>query len=314
MRSVRTVAAIGVSASLGLTAIAAHAGLVSPAQSTPHDRQFWRQIIESDFAVPEGASACELIVELNELLGSPDTEMRDRFGFEIPWAWIIRDDRLSPVELRRLLRLWSDNLQVGLGDVGMDSVLLRSFSALSLSLVAARDMLRPFLEADEVAAFLSTALTYFDEERDLRGFDDERGWLHSVAHGADVIKFLARSPHLRRGDQQRILESLTAKLAGGGVYAHREDERLAEVVVSLLRRSDLDADAFDAWLADVSDAGRRRRAAPKATSRLLAVEQNSRHLLSSMFVILSTEESLSPREQRARDQIRVCGVSLMWTT
>ncbi len=37
-----------------------------------------------------------------------------------------------------------------------------------------------------------------------------------------------------------MLDALVAKLATGVVYTHREDERLAEVVVSLLRRADLD--------------------------------------------------------------------------
>ena len=144
-------------------------------QPATHDRAFWRQIVESDLALPEGESAFALIVELNRFLGDPDPELRDRFAFEIPRAWIIRDDHLSPTELRRLLELRSDNLQVDVGEVGTDSVLLRAFSALNLSMIAVQDFLRPFLEPEEFAAFLSTTLRYFREERDLRGFDDERG-------------------------------------------------------------------------------------------------------------------------------------------
>jgi hypothetical protein len=80
---------------------------------------------------------------------------------------------VSASELHRLLALWTDNLRVGSGEVGTDSVLLRSFSALNLSLLAARDSRRSFLDEDECATFLSTILTYFRDERDLRGFDDE---------------------------------------------------------------------------------------------------------------------------------------------
>ena len=55
--------------------------------------------------------------------------------------------------------------------------------------------------------------------------------------------------------------------------------------------------------ASTDAAGRRRRAAPRADADLLAVEQNSRHLLSALFVILAMEESPSPRERLASDQI-----------
>jgi hypothetical protein len=37
-------------------------------------------------------------------------------------------------------------------------------------------------------------LDYFARERDLRGYDATRGWMHSVAHTADAFKFLARIP------------------------------------------------------------------------------------------------------------------------
>lgn len=92
--------AVGLAVWLGLASVIAHAGRL-PLSQTAHDRSFWRRIVESDFAVPAGASAFALIVELNDLLGDPDPELRDGFGFEIPWTWIIRDDHLSPPDGQR---------------------------------------------------------------------------------------------------------------------------------------------------------------------------------------------------------------------
>ena len=51
---------------------------------------------------------------------------------------------------------------------------------------------------------------------------------------ADVIMLLARSPNLRRPDHRRILDGIARKLETGVVYTHREDERLAAVVMSLV--------------------------------------------------------------------------------
>src|SRR5579864_3793966 len=37
-----------------------------------HDKAFWRQIVASHYAVPEGSSDAELTTELSGLLGNPD--------------------------------------------------------------------------------------------------------------------------------------------------------------------------------------------------------------------------------------------------
>ena len=56
-----------------------------------------------------------------------------------------------------------------------------------------------FLAPAEVRTFFDRMLDYFARERDLRGFDATRGWMHSVAHTSDALKFLARNPKLAAG-------------------------------------------------------------------------------------------------------------------
>ena len=45
---------------------------VAAAAENGRPREYWTAIAESDYAVPEGAQPYELLVELNELLASPD--------------------------------------------------------------------------------------------------------------------------------------------------------------------------------------------------------------------------------------------------
>jgi hypothetical protein len=176
----------------------------SPAPVTParHVRAFWKGIVDHAYAVPEGQSPAALIEDLSEYLGSPDRELRDEFAYSIPVHWIYRDKRLAPEELRGLLRLWSANLEVGLGEKGTDSVLLRSFSALDLSILAALDIERPFLTDAKFHALLSHGLGYLAKEHDLRGYDERVGWIHATAHAADLLKFLSRNAKLKTTDQK----------------------------------------------------------------------------------------------------------------
>ncbi|HKQ98700.1 MAG TPA: DUF2785 domain-containing protein, partial [Candidatus Polarisedimenticolia bacterium] len=189
-----------------------------------------------------------LLLELCDLLGSPDPELRDGLAYEIAAAWIYQKKSVSDEDLRPTIALLEKNLTIGLGETGTDSVLRRSFSALILSLVAARDNAAPFLKPDEFDTLLSATLDYLAREKDTRGFVPGPGWHHSVAHTADVLKFLARSPKLQPADQKRILAGIALKASGSTAFwEYGEDDRLAAAVMSILKRDDLDAAAFETW-------------------------------------------------------------------
>ena len=66
--------------------------------------------------------------------------------------------------------MWTGNLQAGLGEPSGDAAFRRSFSALNLSVIAARENAAPFLSQDEFDKFLSTMLDYLAREKDTRGF------------------------------------------------------------------------------------------------------------------------------------------------
>jgi hypothetical protein len=192
---------------------------------------------------------------------------------------------LAPAELRQLLALWSANLKVGLGESGTDSVLLRSFSALNLSFLAALDNERPFLTPEETAALLTAALDYLDGERDVRGYDLQKGWMHSAAHTADLLKFLGRSRYLKPADPGRILAAIDRKM-DNPVFTHDEDERLAEAVASLVRRQDFDGVPLSALLDRVlRDA--KTLFTGKLDPRRFATIENWKQLLRGLYVQLA---------------------------
>jgi hypothetical protein len=224
----------------------------STAASTVHDREFWRGIVRSGYSVPAGETAIDLIRELNGYLSSPDPELRDEFAYSITAAWVYQRRLVQPDALKSLESEWRANLAEHVGDRNTDTVLLRSFSALNLSVLAALDNAAPFLTEDEYRRLLSAAIGYLGAERDLRGHDHARGWLHATAHTADLLKFLCRNPHLRIEEQALVLRGLARRLETADiVFTHGETDRLGRVVLSLYGRTDLDRDGFRAWLAQL---------------------------------------------------------------
>jgi hypothetical protein len=251
-------------------------------------RKLLQTIADNHLQPPPEREAAEILPALTHALASSDPHLRDDLAFTILSSWIYEKAIFTPEELRPLISQLLLNLHVGLGNEGKDDVFQRSFSALTLSVIVARDNKEPFLRVDEFRQILDNALSYFAQERDTRGFDEAKGWIHTVAHSSDLLKFLARSRHLAVADQGRILEALASKLQTvANVFGQGEDERMARVVISLLHRPDVDMDAFRQWLAARKVDGKFPSKLNLANLRLM---QNTHHLLTSLWAEMSVDK------------------------
>jgi hypothetical protein len=273
------------------------------AQAARHEREFWRAIVKADYAVPPNEQAGQLARELSSMLASPDPELRDEFGYSILAAWIFEKKLLDDQQVRGLMAEWTKNLDAGIGSTETDDVFRRSFSALMLSVVVARDNATTFLDAAEVRTLLSASLGYLSRERDVRGYDADKGWMHSAAHTADLLKFLARSRHLPAGSQREILDAIAAKVRDAPiVYAYGEDQRFARAVLSIINRADFDRQAFDAWVQRATPAwpkGQRPDAA------LVRGNLNLSNLLAKLYVILSLQPQPGDGVRAALERVSV---------
>jgi hypothetical protein len=250
---------------------------VSPlAQGQPtarpvHDKAFWKQIAGNKFAVPAGESITVLTRELSDLLGSPDPELRDDIAYSTLANWIYRQRIVSLEDRRALMTTWLANLKTGIGERGTDGIFRRSFSALALGVLAILDNEASYLTQTEFDRLLTAAIEYLRDERDTRGFDPAKGWMHSVAHTGDLLKFLGRNRQLRPAQQAAILAALTQKLGSvGEVLTHGEDERLARAALSIVARPDFDETGFRTWMATLAPA----RSTDPPTPASLAAAQN----------------------------------------
>ena len=283
--------------------------LLTPAQAwqarstTSHNREFWLSIVKNNGAIPEGESAFGLARELSSLLGSPDPELRDEIAYLILDGWIVRQRRLSPSELLLLLDEWRANLRRGLGESGTDTALKRSFSALCLASLAEYDLRSSFLDESHYRALLADALAYLKGERDLRGFDATKGWIHSTAHTADLLKPLAGNAMFTKSDQQSVLAAISEKLSSAPeVYTQGEQGRLAQAVVAIVKRTDFDGAAFDAWLARLKEEDRATFSEKPLTPAALARYQNHTYTFEALVARMSME-SLSGAAVAAREAL-----------
>lgn len=262
------------------------------------DKAAWKQIGANKGALPDGYTITELTPELLAMLGSPDPELRDDVAYMVFAYWVAEDKRYSPDEVRSLMGQLTANLDVGLGEQGTDTVLLRSFSALILSLIAYRDVVSPFLEVTEIQALLDKMLAYLAAEADLRGYVEGTGWHHAVAHTADVLKFLARNSKTTADDHLRILNAIADKLTAPvkHIYVHDEDERLVRAVVDIVQRGLLDKAAFVAWLGRFKAWRETWKESGQFVVTIHAPYMNCKHFIRSLYL---TMDALSQKHALA---------------
>jgi len=251
-------------------------------------KPFWLALAK-DCAVPSNESPFGLVSEAVGLLGSPDTEWRDDVGYGVVAACAYQKRLLKPEERRELVARLSANLRRGIGEAGTDSVLLRSFSALDLSIFAALESEDPALDDPGFRRLLEDALAYLRDERDLRGLEPRVGWIHATAHTADLLKFLARDRRFTAADQARLMDAAWAKMRAPGtpVFTHAEDERLAAALLSVARRPDFDPAILDPWLEGFVALEKKVWEKAPPDRAVLDASQNARNLLRSLYVLAS---------------------------
>jgi hypothetical protein len=142
-------------------------------------------------------------------------------------------------------------LDIGLGDVESDSVFRRSFSALILTECIDRTTRAALGGPNVVLRWGDRIMSWYSRERDLRGFVPGKGWAHAVAHGADALGALARSPVLGRLELTVILDVIADRLLipTDTFFVCGEGDRLAFATMHLLRRDVLGIDVLEPWVA-----------------------------------------------------------------
>lgn len=217
------------------------------------EKKFWISIRDNNFAIPAGHSVQNLTEELFSYIGSTDPELRDNIGLEAFYNWL-NQGLYGVEELHRYIMRLVENLQDGIGKIEDDSVFLRSFSILWLSLIVQRDNETKAMEKEDIARILEAALAYFAAESDVRGYVPIKGYAHALAHTSDLFAALADSHHIGADDHKRILDCIANKLRDGkpGIYLYNEDGRIARAIQGIIANNMLSLEQIQDWLSSLS--------------------------------------------------------------
>jgi hypothetical protein len=212
-------------------------------------RAYWSQVKATGLAVPDDRPLAELTTELTSMLGSPDPQMRDGLAYPTLATWIDRgvyDDLIVG-----LGDGMAAGLVVGLGEQDTDSVFRRAFSVLVLAECIDRDNQQGLVPGAKLMEWGDRIASWYLRERDLRGFVPDKGWAHTVAHGADAIGVLARSAHFGRNELTVLLDVIGDRVLAPAEapFTHGEPDRMALATMTVLRRNVVPLAVVEPWVA-----------------------------------------------------------------
>ncbi|WP_428832389.1 DUF2785 domain-containing protein [Caldifermentibacillus hisashii] len=88
-----------------------------------------------------------------------------------------------------------------------DSVLTRSFSALVITEIIKKDAKANFLSESHLKKSVSSCFSYLYQEKDIRGYVENKGWAHSIAHSSDLLEAIISHPLFNSQCFRQILQS-----------------------------------------------------------------------------------------------------------
>ncbi len=207
-------------------------------------------IAQNDFRLSEDDLSA-ILPEMMHHIGSTDSQLRDELIYTAFGTWILEHNSLSPTQLRGLLQkvLSDQQMFYNIGEQNGDSIFRRSFSVLLLPLILIAHRSTPFLTSAEISQVKVELLRYLNQEQDLRGFVEDKGWAHGMAHAADVLDDLAQCVELNEADLIEILVAIRAMIAMQDVgYIHGEDERAITAVIAIINRRLISEADFTQWI------------------------------------------------------------------
>ncbi|WP_407371676.1 DUF2785 domain-containing protein [Carnobacterium sp.] len=178
-----------------------------------------------------------LLKEMLLNIGNTDSYIRDKLIYNA-FIEMITKDYLTNDQLKNLFNQLLSNqyLLYGIGSKNSDSVYKRSFSALALSILVNKDKEQQFLEKNQISFLINKTCFYLISEQDKRGFTEEKGWAHSIAHCADLLDEIITHPLFEQSMYEKVVEALVFCVNSPFVYEDDEIERLSTPSAALINR------------------------------------------------------------------------------
>jgi len=223
-------------------------------------KQLLIEVKDNDYNVPSGVDVDGVIADMLKFIGHTDAELRDKLIYSTFVQWAEVKGIFSVEQMIHILNtcLSDTHLFFGIGEKDTDSVFTRSFSSLLINISFCVHYEKPFLTTKDIHDIKEAVFRYISEEKDYRGYVDDKGWAHAVAHIADVLLTIADVEKaidvdgnycIGREGLLEVLQAVKTLVCNKEfVYSAEEDERLVTPFMVVTDRKVFTSKELIAWI------------------------------------------------------------------
>ncbi|MEH0975641.1 DUF2785 domain-containing protein [Bacillus mobilis] len=200
-------------------------------------RQQLEEIRNNNYIMDNTINMDSLSSNMLKHIGVTDSYLRDKLIYST-FYHLINKDYISHTQLQKLLleSISENYLFYNIHSDDEDAVFTRAFTTLLITLLIDADTKYNFLSQNDILTVKDQLILYMNNEHDFRGYVQDHGWAHSIAHAADTFEALVNSPKLETLYYEEILQTLLNKVCVHSIYyKYEEDERLVYPIVSMLQ-------------------------------------------------------------------------------
>jgi hypothetical protein len=198
----------------------------------------------------KGYDVKKVIDETLPFIGHHDPKVRDDLVYPV-LAHLFHDHHLSETDFEHYLDLLisDDYLCYDLENKESYSVLKRSFTVLQLVIVCFVHRRDHIINEDKINQLLKRFLDYYKKESILTGYDPQVGWIHTIAHSADLFSQLVQVEHYKEKDILDIFEVIQDKMMNDHHdFICSEDERSVVAIKKALDLNRINQEHVLSWL------------------------------------------------------------------
>ncbi len=221
-------------------------------------------------------------------IGHKESAIRDDLIYPT-LAHLFYEDHFKEEALENYLDtlLGSDYLFYDMENQSENSVLRRSFSALQIVVLLDLHRNKHVIADSKIHQAFERFLDYFEKEKVFKGYDEKIGWMHAIAHSADVFDQFLRIKTFKAEHLERMFEAVRVKMKQEThLFKYNEDRRMAVALMSGIKRNILSETFLKSWVDEVATINT-KLSLPKR----MCVQNNARNLLSALYFALVKKES-----------------------
>lgn len=220
-------------------------------------------------------------------IGHPNSHIRDDLIYEC-LAHLFHENHFDENHLTRYLNILldSNHLTYDMENETKNSVLTRSFSILQLVIFIYVHNRDDVLKRIDIENAFTIFLDYFSKENMLEGYNKDVGWIHAIAHSADLFNQFMHVKWFKKEELEMMFEAIAHKMKQSNQpFNFNEEERMAVAIKSGIKRNLLSKDYIVKWVANVA-----RQDDLTQVPEKIYLANNSKHFLRSIYFKLIDED------------------------